>query len=162
MTQTPPLPTPEPLLPAVFLDRDGTLNEEVGYLNHVDRLGSFPGRRRRFASSIAPECLPSWSPISPESDEDIFLRNSSIKFTPESRNNSHCRTHASTLSATAPITRRQPSPNIASRAVAVSRRRGWWNKQPAIWASTRSARSWWETRSATWNSLSMSGLGRLW
>ncbi|HME00104.1 MAG TPA: HAD family hydrolase [Terriglobia bacterium] len=42
MTQTPPLPTPEPLLPAVFLDRDGTLNEEVGYLNHVDRLRLFP------------------------------------------------------------------------------------------------------------------------
>jgi len=37
-----PLSTAEPLLPAVFLDRDGTLNEEVGYLNHIDRLRLFP------------------------------------------------------------------------------------------------------------------------
>jgi D-glycero-D-manno-heptose 1,7-bisphosphate phosphatase len=36
------LHTPEPLRPAVFLDRDGTLNEEVGYLNHIDRLRVFP------------------------------------------------------------------------------------------------------------------------
>lgn len=27
---------------AVFLDRDGTLNEEVGYINHIDRLRIFP------------------------------------------------------------------------------------------------------------------------
>jgi len=26
----------------VFLDRDGTLNEEVGYLNHIDRFRMFP------------------------------------------------------------------------------------------------------------------------
>lgn len=28
--------------PAVFLDRDGTINEEVGYLNHLSRLRIFP------------------------------------------------------------------------------------------------------------------------
>ncbi len=28
--------------PAVFLDRDGTIIEEVGYLNHLDRLRFFP------------------------------------------------------------------------------------------------------------------------
>jgi D-glycero-D-manno-heptose 1,7-bisphosphate phosphatase len=28
--------------PAVFLDRDGTICEEVGYLNHVDRFRMFP------------------------------------------------------------------------------------------------------------------------
>jgi D-glycero-D-manno-heptose 1,7-bisphosphate phosphatase len=27
---------------AVFLDRDGTLNEEVGYVNHIDRLRLYP------------------------------------------------------------------------------------------------------------------------
>lgn len=27
---------------AVFLDRDGTINEEVGYLNHIDRLRLYP------------------------------------------------------------------------------------------------------------------------
>jgi len=34
--------TTDRLLPAVFLDRDGTLNEEVGYLNHIDRLRIYP------------------------------------------------------------------------------------------------------------------------
>ena len=28
--------------PAVFLDRDGTICEEVGYLNHLSRLQVFP------------------------------------------------------------------------------------------------------------------------
>jgi len=42
MIQMTPVSTAEPLLPAVFLDRDGTLNEEVGYLNHIDRLRLFP------------------------------------------------------------------------------------------------------------------------
>jgi D-glycero-D-manno-heptose 1,7-bisphosphate phosphatase len=28
--------------PAVFLDRDGTIAEEVGYLNHIDRFRMFP------------------------------------------------------------------------------------------------------------------------
>jgi D-glycero-D-manno-heptose 1,7-bisphosphate phosphatase len=28
--------------PAVFLDRDGTISEEVGYVNHIDRLRLFP------------------------------------------------------------------------------------------------------------------------
>src|SRR5260370_38274056 len=30
------------LLPAVFLDRDGTIAEEVGYLNHASRFRMFP------------------------------------------------------------------------------------------------------------------------
>lgn len=30
------------LRPAVFLDRDGTISEEMGYVNHVDRLQIFP------------------------------------------------------------------------------------------------------------------------
>ncbi|HIE32598.1 MAG TPA: HAD-IIIA family hydrolase, partial [Thermodesulfobacteriaceae bacterium] len=29
--------------PVVFLDRDGTVNEEVGYLNHISRLKIIPG-----------------------------------------------------------------------------------------------------------------------
>lgn len=29
--------------PAVFLDRDGTINEEVGYVNHPDRFWLLPG-----------------------------------------------------------------------------------------------------------------------
>ena len=29
--------------PAVFLDRDGTINEEMGYINHVSRLKLLPG-----------------------------------------------------------------------------------------------------------------------
>ena len=33
---------------AVFLDRDGTINEEVGYVNHLERLPSFPEWVRRF------------------------------------------------------------------------------------------------------------------
>jgi D-glycero-D-manno-heptose 1,7-bisphosphate phosphatase len=29
--------------PAVFLDRDGTINEQMGYLNHISRLRLLPG-----------------------------------------------------------------------------------------------------------------------
>jgi len=36
--------------PAVFLDRDGTLIEEVGYLDRLERLQLFPTRPRRCAS----------------------------------------------------------------------------------------------------------------
>lgn len=36
------MPEPKPLRPAVFLDRDGTICEEVGYLNHISRLNIFP------------------------------------------------------------------------------------------------------------------------
>ena len=28
--------------PAIFLDRDGTINEEMGYINHIDRFKIFP------------------------------------------------------------------------------------------------------------------------
>jgi D-glycero-D-manno-heptose 1,7-bisphosphate phosphatase len=31
-----------PARPAIFIDRDGTLSEEVGYVNHVSRLRLFP------------------------------------------------------------------------------------------------------------------------
>lgn len=33
---------PRVLRPAVFLDRDGTIAEEVGYLNHISRFRMFP------------------------------------------------------------------------------------------------------------------------
>src|SRR5436309_3543269 len=36
------LPESGPLRPAVFLDRDGTIAEEVGYLNHASRFRMFP------------------------------------------------------------------------------------------------------------------------
>src|ERR1700689_747467 len=42
------LPDATPLCPAVFLDRDGTISEEVGYLNHVSRFRILP----RVAESI--------------------------------------------------------------------------------------------------------------
>jgi len=36
------LPDAKALRPAVFLDRDGTICEEMGYLNHLSRLHIFP------------------------------------------------------------------------------------------------------------------------
>ena len=36
------MPEPSRLLAAVFLDRDGTICEEVGYLNHLSRFRMFP------------------------------------------------------------------------------------------------------------------------
>lgn len=36
------MPDPPILRPAVFLDRDGTIAEEVGYLNHLNRFRMFP------------------------------------------------------------------------------------------------------------------------
>lgn len=36
------MPEQSPLRPAVFLDRDGTVAEEVGYLNHASRFRMFP------------------------------------------------------------------------------------------------------------------------
>ena len=35
------MPDAPPLRPAVFLDRDGTVIEEVGYLNHLSRFRMF-------------------------------------------------------------------------------------------------------------------------
>ncbi len=32
-----------PLRPAVFLDRDGTINEQMGYINHISRFQMLPG-----------------------------------------------------------------------------------------------------------------------
>ncbi|MCI5149392.1 MAG: D,D-heptose 1,7-bisphosphate phosphatase, partial [Candidatus Electrothrix sp. MAN1_4] len=29
--------------PAVFLDRDGTINEQMGYINHISRFILLPG-----------------------------------------------------------------------------------------------------------------------
>ena len=37
-----PLPESRSLRPAVFLDRDGTIADEVGYLNHLSRFRMFP------------------------------------------------------------------------------------------------------------------------
>jgi D-glycero-D-manno-heptose 1,7-bisphosphate phosphatase len=36
------MPEANPGRPAVFLDRDGTISEEVGYLNHASRFRMFP------------------------------------------------------------------------------------------------------------------------
>jgi D-glycero-D-manno-heptose 1,7-bisphosphate phosphatase len=36
------MPEAPALRPAVFLDRDGTICEEMGYVNHIDRLRVFP------------------------------------------------------------------------------------------------------------------------
>lgn len=36
------MPEAKALRPAVFLDRDGTICEEMGYLNHISRLHIFP------------------------------------------------------------------------------------------------------------------------
>ncbi|HYL86487.1 MAG TPA: HAD family hydrolase [Candidatus Angelobacter sp.] len=36
------MPERRPLRPAIFLDRDGTVAEEVGYLNHPSRFRMFP------------------------------------------------------------------------------------------------------------------------
>lgn len=38
----PPSPCPS-LRPAVFLDRDGTINEQMGYINHISRFHLLPG-----------------------------------------------------------------------------------------------------------------------
>lgn len=38
-----PAPRPQPLVPAVFLDRDGTLNEEVQYLSRPEEVKLLPG-----------------------------------------------------------------------------------------------------------------------
>ena len=38
----PDFPNETRLKPAVFLDRDGTISEEVGYINHLSRLRLFP------------------------------------------------------------------------------------------------------------------------
>jgi len=39
-----PSSSPTPVLrPAVFLDRDGTINEQMGYINHISRFQLLPG-----------------------------------------------------------------------------------------------------------------------
>ena len=39
----PPRLTSTALRPAVFLDRDGTINEQMGYVNHISRFQMLPG-----------------------------------------------------------------------------------------------------------------------
>jgi len=34
--------------PAVFLDRDGTINEQRGYINHISRFVLLPGSRESY------------------------------------------------------------------------------------------------------------------
>ena len=36
--------------PAVFLDRDGTINEQMGYVNHLSRFQLLPGVARAIRS----------------------------------------------------------------------------------------------------------------
>ncbi|MEJ2007297.1 MAG: hypothetical protein P8Z30_03935 [Acidobacteriota bacterium] len=46
---------------AIFLDRDGTITEEVGYVNHIDRAQVFPWAPkaiRAFKSAGSPERWP--------------------------------------------------------------------------------------------------------
>lgn len=38
----PVLSATQPLRPAVFLDRDGTINEQMGYINHISRFQMLP------------------------------------------------------------------------------------------------------------------------
>lgn len=40
---TVPSSPPAPLRPAVFLDRDGTMNEQMGYINHISRFHLLSG-----------------------------------------------------------------------------------------------------------------------
>lgn len=39
----------QPVRPAVFLDRDGTINEQMGYINHLSRFQMLPGAARAIA-----------------------------------------------------------------------------------------------------------------
>ena len=34
--------------PAVFIDRDGTINEQMGYINHISRFHILPGVAEAF------------------------------------------------------------------------------------------------------------------
>ncbi len=40
---TPAADSTVPLRPAIFLDRDGTINEQMGYINHISRFQLLPG-----------------------------------------------------------------------------------------------------------------------
>src|SRR6516225_1408887 len=42
LRRRPSVPDPSGLRAAVFIDRDGTIIEEVGYLNHISRFRMFP------------------------------------------------------------------------------------------------------------------------
>jgi D-glycero-D-manno-heptose 1,7-bisphosphate phosphatase len=42
LSRNPRRGSPNPGRSAVFLDRDGTINEEVGYVNHLDRVRVYP------------------------------------------------------------------------------------------------------------------------
>ena len=43
MVKDVPAVTSSTLRPAVFLDRDGTINEQMGYINHISRFQMLPG-----------------------------------------------------------------------------------------------------------------------
>jgi D-glycero-D-manno-heptose 1,7-bisphosphate phosphatase len=67
--------------PAVLLDRDGTVSEEVGYLNHLSRFqllpGAAPAIRRLNDASLPVIVVTNQSVVG----EDIFLNNWCATFT---------------------------------------------------------------------------------
>ena len=131
--------------PAVFLDRDGTICEEVGYLEPHQPLASFSlCRRPPFAGSMTRECRSSWSPINPASRGDFSRRSGARNARADHRGT--WPQHGAHIDGFYYC----PHSRAGRSAIAASRCRACWSRPRGSIASTWGNRMW--SATVTWTS----------
>jgi hypothetical protein len=135
--------------PAVFLDRDGTLIEDVGYLDRLDRIALFPWtvdaiRALNRAGFIVVV-------ITNHQGGGFFTEAFVEGRTATSARVSPLAGRASTRITIVRTIRTAPSRPTVGHAIAASRRADWWTGRFASWTSIRRAPSSSETSGWMWD-----------
>jgi HAD superfamily hydrolase (TIGR01662 family) len=141
------VPEQSPLHPAVFLDRDGTIAEEVGYLNHASRFRMFP-----FVAAAIQRLNEAGLPVIVVTNQSGVGRG----YFPESLVHTVNELMTRQLAEVGAIIVRTYPPEIAAAA---SQKPACWTVRPRSSISTYNAPSWLATAMATWNSREMPGRG---
>ena len=138
--------------PAVFLDRDGTLIEERGYLDRLDLIAPFPwasGALRRLRD--AGLCAGAGDQPGGRRARVSSTKRSCTRRTAIWRRCWRLTAWCSTDTITARTIPRAPWRGIGAPADAGSQAREWWSRPPLIWTSTWRARSSSATSGSTWS-----------